>query len=171
MSRERFERELEAWRDGELSWLARWRVERRLRRDPEAKRRLAALDAAGRLLREIDADAPAPDVWDAVRLRLPALDARRAEAEAATRRAGLARGLRWSAAGGVAAAAAALALVLRFGGEAAAPEPPPGAVRWLDARGLPMMVLRDDAEATIIWVPEQAPAVRSGATEARHDVV
>jgi hypothetical protein len=28
-------------------------------------------------------------------------------------------------------------------------------VRWIDARGHPTLVLRDDAGATIIWVPER----------------
>jgi anti-sigma factor RsiW len=83
---EDFERELAAWRDGELPWHRRLRVERRLRRDPEARRRLAALDTAAQLLREADAAGPQPDLWEALRLRLPALDARRAEAAAEARR-------------------------------------------------------------------------------------
>jgi hypothetical protein len=173
MRREQFERELAAWRDGELTWLRRLRVERRLRRDPGARRRLEALEAAGRLLREADAEEPGPDLWESLRLRLPALDAQRAEAAAAagTRR-GLRQTLGWSAVGALATAAATAALLLRLGDAGLAPTPAPhGSVRWLDARGRPMMVLRDDAEATIIWVPERQAEKSSGRVEARDGLV
>lgn len=155
MSREDFERELAAWRDGELPWHRRLRVERRLRRDADARRRLEALETAAGLLREADAEGPEPDLWESLRLRLPALDAQRAEAAAGAGRRGLRQTLGWSAVGAVAAAATA-ALLLRLGDAGLGPAPAPhGSVRWLDARGLPMMVLQDDAEATIIWVPER----------------
>lgn len=176
MSREDFDRELAAFRDGELPWFPRLRMARRLRRDPDARRRLAALERVAGALRAIDADGPAPDFWESVRLRLPALDAARAEAASARARRGLGATLGWSAAGALAAAAAA-ALFVNVG----APAPPrvsgaQGAVRWLDARGLPMMVLRDDAEGTIIWVPERPPAAGGGrpagaATSGREEVL
>jgi hypothetical protein len=151
---------LETYRDGELSAPARWRVKRLLRRDAGARRVLAELEAIGARLREIDAEAPAPDLWEGIRLRLPALDGRRAEAqaEAAARRAWLR--LPGALALGAAACAAALVLVLAWSGEkespAAPPAPgPPGSVRWIDSRGHPMLVLRDDRGGTIIWVPER----------------
>jgi anti-sigma factor RsiW len=173
MSSEGLDRELAAWRDGELPWLRRLRVERRLRRDPDARRRLEALETAALLLSEVDAEGPEPDLWESVRRRLPALDAQRAEAAAAaSARRGPRRTLGWSAIGAVAVAAATVALLLRLGDAALAPAPVPhGSVRWLDARGLPMMVLRDDAEATIIWVPERQPAKSSGRLEARDGFV
>jgi len=168
--RERFDRELAAWRDGELSRLQRLRVERRLRREPDAQRRLGELETAGHLLKELDREGPSPDLWEAIRLRLPALDAQRAEAAAGVgSRSRGRRALGWSAAGALAAAAATVAVVLRLGVAplAPGPVPPRGSVRWLDARGLPMMVLRDDAEATIIWVPEREADARTGQVEAR----
>ncbi len=144
---------LEAYRDGELSPFARWRLERRLRREPALRRALADLEAVGTLLREVDAAGPEPDLWEGIRLRLGAVDARRAETAEA----------RWPRAAGLLAlgavgAAAALALYLDAGrvdpGTRPAPGTP-GAVRWIDGRGHPMLVLRDDAGGTIIWVPER----------------
>jgi anti-sigma-K factor RskA len=164
MNADDLDRELHAFRDGELSWLGRARVALRLRRDADARRRLAALERTAALLREIDADGPTPDLWDAIRLRLPAIDV--ARSEAAAPRGTLAPAFGWGA-GALAAAAVAAALVLQLGPpalEPAAIPAPNGAVRWLDGRGLPMMVLRDDAEATIIWVPER-PAGESTSGE------
>ena len=172
MNADDLDRELHAWRDGELSWLGRARVALRLRRDPEARVRLATLERTAALLRELDAGGPAPDLWDAIRLRLPAIDATRGEA-AAPRRV-LSPAFGWGA-GALAAAAVAAALVLQLGTpalEPAAVRAPNGAVRWLDGRGLPMMVLRDDAEATIIWVPERPPGEStSGGGEASGGLV
>ena len=161
MSRDDLERELAAWRDGELRWHERLRVARRLRRDPAARELLERLERAAELLCEIDHSGPAPDLWESVRLRLPALDAAR-RAAAPTARRWLRPALGWSAAGALAAAAATVALVLRLGAPTPGPvHAPAGAVRWLDARGLPMLVLRDDVEGTIIWVPERAAAESS----------
>jgi anti-sigma factor RsiW len=150
-------RELEAYRDGELSFWARRRVERALRGDPALRRRLDSLESIGTLLREADAEAETPDLWAGVRLRLVEEDARR---EAAAGRSWLDA---WRRSIGVAAlgtmAAGSIALALLLTPEATAPPSvrpaPPGSVRWIDARGNPMMVLRDDREATIIWVPER----------------
>jgi hypothetical protein len=149
---------LEAYRDGELSPFARWRVARRLRRDPAARRALAELDALGAWLRESDAAGPEPDLWESLRFRLAAADARRADAEESRAAApSWRRPAGYVALGAAAVGAAAFALVLSL--ESAPPAPAgagPGSVRWIDARGHPMMVLRDDADATIIWVPEAA---------------
>ena len=143
---------LEAYRDGELAPFARWRLERRLRRDPALRRALAELESLATLLREVDAEGPEADLWEGIRLRLGAVDARRAESE----RAPWGRAAGYLALGAVGAGAAAVALFLNT-----APVPPgapaaQGAVRWIDARGHPTMVLRDDAVATIIWVPDPA---------------
>ena len=73
---------LSAYHDGELRGLARWRFERRLRREPGLRRELAALGRVGDLVRGSEAAAQ-PDLWDRIELRLPAMDARRAEAAGA----------------------------------------------------------------------------------------
>jgi anti-sigma-K factor RskA len=150
--------ELEAYRDGELSFWARRRVERALRRDAALRRRLEALESIGTLLRERDTEGETPDLWAGIRLRLVQEDAKREAAEAARSWLDAWRRLLGVAAlGALAAGSVALALLLTP--EAAAPPSvrpaPPGSVRWIDARGNPMMVLRDDREATIIWVPER----------------
>ena len=140
---------LEAYHDGELGWLGRWRVRRLLAQDPDVRADLAGLETLGGLLREIESEASTPDLWDAVRLRLSGLDARRAEAAAA----GPSTVPRWIGAG-LATAAAALALVI---GLQLVPPSDSGAIRWLDSRGKPVVVLQDDRDATIIWLLE-APA-------------
>jgi anti-sigma factor RsiW len=148
---------LEAYRDGELSPIARFLLERRLRRDPAARRALEELDAVGALLREIDATGPEPDLWESIRLRLPAVDARRAEEAGRGFGPPWRRAFAYLALGGAVAAAAAIPFVIGPGpGEPAAVHGvvPAGSVRWIDSRGHPMMVLRDDGGGTIIWVPE-----------------
>jgi anti-sigma factor RsiW len=157
-ARDRRSERLHAYYDGELGGLARWRLERRLARDPEARRELEALEETGRLLREAHQDAASPELWEAIRLRLPALDARRAEVEQEP--VGLGSRL-WSLSpwvgAGVAAAALALAIGIEWGDASV-----PGSVRWIDSRGAPLMVLQDDSEATIIWVIEGEPGELSG---------
>jgi anti-sigma factor RsiW len=149
---------LHAYHDGELRGLARWRFERRLARDPAAREELLALAEMGRLLREAHAEGPAPDLWEAIRLRLPALDAQRAELEEAP--GALRSRLRvlspWVGAG-VAAAGLALAIGIEWGDASVS-----GSVRWIDSRGEPLMVLQDDSKATIIWVIEREPGDLSG---------
>ena len=147
--------QLSAFRDGELSSWRRWRVARRLARDARARRELAALDELGVLLREQAASVAEPDLWEGIRARLPT----------AARPAPLAEALRppapWAPAWlGAALATAVVALVVATGfvsGDA----PSVASVRWLDAKGKPVMVLRDDRKATIIWViqkPKQTSA-------------
>lgn len=150
IGRERRSELLEAYHDGELRGLARWRLTRLLAQDAELRDELESLGRLGSLLREVDAEQPTPDLWDSLRLRLPAVDARRQEAEVAAP----GRVPRWLGAG-LAAVAAALALVvgLNLGPQAAAP----GSLRWLDSRGNPVLVLQDDRDATIIWLLEPAP--------------
>jgi anti-sigma factor RsiW len=151
--------QLHAYHDGELRGLARWRFERRLARDPATRQELEALAETGRLLREAEAEATAPDLWEAIRLRLPALDAQRAEPEEtlAAPRSRLWVLSPWVGAAGVAAAALALAIGVEWGDASI-----PGSVRWIDSRGSPLMVLQDDSRATIIWVIEEEPGELSG---------
>jgi anti-sigma factor RsiW len=153
---ERLGGRIAAYHDGELSWWGRLRLERRLRRDPEAQAELEALRSVASLVGELDAAAPTPDLWSGLRERLPAQQPTPRWVGARVASPGWLRPAAPWAAAGVAAAALALALL------SAPPDATEvdGAVRWLDAGGRPMMVLRDDREATIIWVPE---ARREGA--------
>ena len=81
---ERDERALHAYHDGELRGFARWRFERRLARSPELQRELREIAELGALLRERASEAPGPELWDRIALRLPAADARRAAAAQAS---------------------------------------------------------------------------------------
>lgn len=157
---------LHAYHDGELSGLARWRFERRLRRDPALRRALASLDGMRRELRALESDAPAPDVWDALALRLPAADARRGEA-AARAQVGGRRLVWWLAPIGAAAAAAAVVLVVYGAFWRTAPAEAGGVVRWIDTGGRSVMVLDDDPDTTIIWVLDGAVegAARGGPSD------
>jgi anti-sigma factor RsiW len=157
-ARDRTSERLQAYYDGELHGLARWRFERRLARDPAARQELSALKETGRLLREVESESAALDLWEAIRLRLPALDAQRAEVDEAH---GGARSRLWALSPwvgvGVAAAALALAIGVEWGDASDL-----GSVRWIDSRGTPLMVLQDDSRATIIWVIEGEPGDLSG---------
>lgn len=161
-ARDRRSERLHAYYDGELRGLARWRLERRLARDPEARRELEALEETGRLIRAVHEEGVSPDLWEAIRLRLPALEAQRAEAEREPT-GSASRFWSWSpwvGAAGVAAAALALAIGIEWGDASV-----PGSVRWIDSRGAPLMVLQDDREATIIWVIEGEPGELSGRSD------
>lgn len=135
------QRELEAWLDGELGPWARRRAARRAARDPEARAEAAFWREVRGLLREEAAETPAPDLWPALRARLPAAPAREARRPRAA----------WLGAAAAAAAAAVALAVGLSGGDAA---PGPASLRWLDTEGKPAMVLQDDREATIIWLLE-----------------
>lgn len=148
--------ELSAHFDGELRGLARWRLARRLRRDPRQRRELELFETIGSVLREeADAAAPATDLWDRVALRLPAADARRAEALAGAHR----RRRTWLVGGplgaAVAAGLAALAIGLWGGGE---PGTSNGVVRWMYAGKRNVVVLEEPGApgATIIWVLDES---------------
>jgi len=146
--------ELHAFRDGELSAFRRWRVARRLARDPRARRELAALGELGALLREQAESVGEPDLWEGIRARLPYAVRPEPLAGPLPERAPRApRAPIWA---GAALATAVVAVVVATGmlsGDA----PNVASVRWLDGRGKPVMVLRDDPEATIIWVIQQQP--------------
>lgn len=158
---------LHAYHDGELSALARWRFERTLRRSPALQRELATLRSLRGALQGLDAEAAAPDLWDAIAPRLPGAGARGREA---VRERGAGRGLVWWLApiGAVAATAAAV-LAVFYGGWFAGPPAAGGTLRWIDSEGRSVMVLDDDPDTTIIWVLDGATegAARGG----RSDVV
>jgi len=152
--------ELQAYHDGELSWLRRARVARRLARDPEARRELHALEALGRELRAYDAGLGNgdPGLWAGLREHLPSARRPSAEASPPWRRLGLGA-VGWLGAG-LAAAAVVLALaILPHPGDAS----PPVSLRWLRSDGYPTVILQDDREATIIWVLQGSDDV--GASE------
>jgi anti-sigma-K factor RskA len=153
-------KDLHAYHDGELWGLARWWFERRLRRSPELRRELAALGHLGELVQQEELRAAGPDLWDRISQRLPALDARRREAE--VERGGVPSGL-WRPLGAVAAAAVAI-LALWSAIQPTAPVAG-GVVRWIDSGGRSVFVV-DEAEAavTIIWVLDEASdgATREG---------
>jgi anti-sigma factor RsiW len=136
---------LHAYADGELSGWARWRFERQLRRSPQLQRELAELAQVGAWVRDVHSDAPGPDLWDRIALRLPAADARRAERTAER------PGLGWLAwPGAVASAVVAAVLVAQW----LTPATPSqiGTVRWLDSGPRDVMVLEAAPDTTIVWV-------------------
>jgi anti-sigma factor RsiW len=144
---------LHAYHDGELGGFSRWRIERRLRRDPVLQRELEALASVGALLRATAGEAGGPDLWDGIALRLPAVDARRRVGTA-----GEATGWGgWLRPAGAFAVAAALTLAVWFG-SFDAQTPSGGAVRWVDSGGRPVMLLDDADESgvTIIWMLDDA---------------
>ena len=54
--------ELHAYHDGELRGLARWRFERRLRREPELRQQLDRLAGLGNLVRASETEAAGPEL-------------------------------------------------------------------------------------------------------------
>jgi anti-sigma-K factor RskA len=158
---------LHAYHDGELGALARWRFERRLRRSKPLRRELTALARVGELVCESEARASEPDLWDRIEQRLPALDARRAEAAQPVRVAPAAPA--WWLRPVGAAALAAVALLAVYVGWFGSPAPQAGVVRWMDSEGRSVMVLEADAEAevTIIWLLDDVAesAARGGSRE------
>lgn len=140
--------ELDAFRDGELSAWRRFWVARRVARDPALRRRLEAMERLGGLLREQAERMPVPDFWADVRARL-ATAPRPAPLSAPIPHAPPA-GARpvWVGAAFAAIVVAGVMATSWLPGDA----PHMSSLRWLDSKGKPVMVLRDDPEATIIWV-------------------
>jgi anti-sigma factor RsiW len=161
--RERERAELDAYHDGELGWLARRRVEKRLAYDASARRELAALAELGALLREqAGAEPAAPDLWAGVRAQL-ATARRPAPLEADDALPARAGWLpAWLGAGLAAASVAAVMASGALAGDAA----PVSSVRWLDGKGKPVMVLQDDRDATIIWVLDKPKRSSGGKRDA-----
>jgi len=157
---------LHAYHDGELSVLARHRFERQLRRSPALRAELSALSGLGEQLRELDAEGRSPDLWDDIALRLPAIDARKAEAAQATPRRGFS--LAWLLQPASAFAATAVAILAVAAALLWPTVPQPArVVRWVDGGGRDVMVLDDVQNTTIIWMID-APideASRGGGSE------
>jgi anti-sigma factor RsiW len=154
---------LHAYHDGELGRLARWRMRRRLARDPAARAELARLAELRAAVREVAGGAPVPDLWTGIAARLGALDADLergggAPAVPSPALAGLRTWLRPLAAGAVAAAAAAAWLLFSAPTEVV----DEGVVRWLYTRGRPVMVLDRPGDATIIWLLDETPGDQTG---------
>ena len=158
---------LHAYHDGELSGFQRWRFERTLRRSPELRAELEALTTMRDVLLEGEAAEPSPDLWDAIALRLPAVDAQRAAGtvEAAPATPAFLAPSWWLKPMGAVAATAAVALVAVYGGLFTEdPVSTGGVVRWIDSGERSVMVLDDDPDITIIWVLDSAVegALRGG---------
>ena len=159
MSREaRLARALHTYADGELGWWGRRRFETRMRRSPELRQQLAMLREIGQAARESEARIVAPGLWEELAGRLRAVDAQ-FEAAGDPASAGAARWLNgWRPLGAAAlAAASALALVLAL--RAPGPLPAPalesagaGVVRFLDTGGLPVLLMQESEDVTIIWL-------------------
>lgn len=156
MMSKRLTRSLHAYHDGEVDGIARWWLERRIARDPAAQAELARLGQLGEALREQADEAPAPDLWSAIVLQLPAA---MPVAEPARESEGLFGGFtlpKWAGAV-VAAGAIALAVIVtpRGGPEISPPGVPAfrgSSVQLLDTGRRPAFILQDDSEATIIWL-------------------
>jgi hypothetical protein len=144
------ERNLHAYHDDQLGVVTRWWWRRRIARSPRLSEQLDQLVEVGDWVREADSP-PTLDLWDAIALRLPAIDAARADAP--TDPSGL---LRWAgfrpvmAAAATAAVAVVVALVTVGGGSGQQA----GAVRWLDTGGRSVIVLDNPEAATIVWLLE-----------------
>jgi anti-sigma factor RsiW len=159
----REQRDLNAYHDGELSGLRRWRFERRLSRSPRLRAELEELKRLARWVQGAGVQPPSVDVWDDIALRLSAIDAQSGEQrqrpeEQPQRRDEWRerRGMGWLAAYSrplaAAAVTAALALALFLGIMEDAGPPTPGIIRWLDTGGRGVMVLEDQGDATIVWL-------------------
>jgi len=163
------QRALNAYYDGELRGLRRWIFERRLSHSARLRAELEELERVSRWVQQLDAEPPEVDLWGDIALRLPALDAERAErarSRVETERSRAAGsggaeptgwlGMGWLGAHArpVAAVAvvAALALALFLGIMEDAAPPMPGMIRWLDSGGRSVMVLEDQGDATIVWL-------------------
>jgi len=144
------ERNLHAYYDDQLGAVARWWWQRRIARSPRLSEQLEQLVEVGNWVRKADMQ-PNPDLWDPIALRLPAIDATRADTQdmetGLLRRAGLRPVM---AAAATAAVAVAVALVTTGDG----PSQRAGAVRWLDTGGRSVIVLDNPEAATIVWLLE-----------------
>ena len=145
----RDERALHAYHDGELRGLRRWRFERRLSRAPELRAELEALKQLAEWTRECEAERPTADLWDSIALRLPALDAQRAESP---RRPGRGFAIAFARPLTALALTGALALALFLGIIRDDSPPAPGVISWLDTGGRSVMVLENPGNATIVWL-------------------
>jgi len=162
----RDQRDLHAYHDGELGGLRRWLFERRLGRSPALRAELAALERLTQHIRASELQSPSVDVWDAIALRLPAIDAqsdRRRGPDARPARSRVDWLVTYARPITAVAVAAALALALFLGIMESGAPAVPGMIRWMDTGGRSVMVLEDQGDATIVWLlDEGAPEGGSG---------
>jgi anti-sigma factor RsiW len=168
--RRRFERQLAAYRDGELSPRARKRLERRLRSDPESVDRLRRMESLGAAVREAWTEGPAaPPTAFLVNALRPEM--RRVDAELAARSPWqrlvqrLSEVLRPVPVTGLAGTVAAGLLLVWLGlptFDGGQPAPPnviatlasPAAIYDLDSAEHPLLVYELDDGVTVIWLLE-----------------
>lgn len=147
---------LDAYHDGELGRLRRWRVGRHLDGCPACRAELASLGGVGAWVREAVPAPPdaAPDLWSEIRWQLPA----RARSTAGERSGAAWRpvraGLRTPALG-AAVVASALALLVLVGPPDLFGSAGGTVVRSLNTHGRPVMVLNGPDDATIIWLMDE----------------
>ena len=147
--RDRERSALEAYHDGELRGLARWRFERRLGRSLALQQALAELDQLGVWVRESEPALASPDLWDDIARQLAAADA--ARRESAPARPAVPGFAPWLRPAGALAATAALVVALAIGlqsGDTASQS----VVHWLDGGSRSVVVWEGDADMTVIWV-------------------
>jgi ferric-dicitrate binding protein FerR (iron transport regulator) len=134
---------VQAYYDGELWWLARWCFERRLQESPSLQRALQAWVDIGDRLREADALAPTPDLWEQIERSLPRTGARGSAAE---------RRAPWLMRPAAALALAASVALIAVGVLWPKARESGDVVHWIDAGGRSLLVLDDVSGTTIIWV-------------------
>lgn len=156
---------LQAYYDGELSWLGRWRVERRLAASAELRRELARLQRLSELVRAAEAAAPEPDLWPEIAGRLSREpeggDPIRTHADPLRPAFGW-LGPRLKPAGAFAVAAVALFALVRgdaWWGADPSSGSSSGVVRWIDSGSRSVLVIEDEAGrgATLVWVLDPEP--------------
>lgn len=152
---------LHAYYDGELGWWARRRFEAQLRRSPELRAELEAIQSLGTALRASE-DVTAvdgPDLWPSIAAQLPRSGAAAARPEPIQTPGSWTDWITWRplATGALAAAAATVFFALQPDppGEPAALVGPAGSitatVRYLDTGGR-SVVLDGGEDFTIIWL-------------------
>lgn len=161
---------LQAYHDGELWVLGRWRVARALRGSPALRHELAQLQNVSGWMQKIESEQhpiDSPDTWSEIGPALSRIDAEVGSAVFVSRSRTRAS-WHWGSllAGGAVAAVLLLAVVLDNGqgipehrGTGMHEEIAGGALRYLQTYGVSTVVSQDSEDVTIIWlmdVPEMA---------------
>ncbi len=168
---------LGAYHDGELSWFARWRVERQLRKSPALRLELAEMAKLSDWVREsesVPASLETPDPWSEIGPALSRIDrdidkqvGRKAGSNrsAETDRSPIGSNWGWLAAGG--ALAAVVLAVLTVDNRDGIPEHSTlsarqetggGSLRYLQTNGVSYVVSQDSGDVTIIWLMDAVGA-------------
>lgn len=167
--RRRLERQLAAYRDGELSPRARKRLERRLRSDPESAQRMRQMESLGAAVREAWTEGPAaPSTGFLVNALRPEM--RRVDAELAARSpwqrlvqrlSEVLRPVPVTALAGTVAAGLLLVWLSLPTLDDGKPAPPnvltlasPAAIYELDSAENPLLVYELEDGVTVIWLLE-----------------